>query len=179
MSKTTTLDIELAIMDYFNFRQDLMVPNVSNQMELVPFEVDMLVLRKSDLAYGFEIKTSKSDLRADFKKPQHTTIEKTGVGRWFGKFKYFYYAVPEDLKQLALELIPSFCGLMVFDKKEFPDHSIFYIERHGIGLFNYYWSLKERCALARLGAMRIKGLKETIAGNRNTIAYLRKTKPTI
>lgn len=184
MSKTTTLDIELAIMNYFNFRYDVMVPNVSNMMGLVPFEVDMLVLRKSDLAYGFEIKTSKADLRADFKKPQHTEIDiihsgKTGLERWFGKFKYFYYAVPEDLKQLALELIPEFCGLMVFDEKEYPEISRFYIERYGKGLFNYHWSAKERYELARLGTMRIKNLKTIIVEHKNTIAYLRKTKPTI
>ena len=74
MNKANTMDIELAIMNYFNHRYDVMVPNVSNQMGLVPFEVDMLVLRKSDLAYGFEIKTSKADLRADFNKPIHAPI---------------------------------------------------------------------------------------------------------
>ncbi len=177
MNKANTLDIELAIMNYFNHRYDVMVPNVSNQMELVPFEVDMLVLRKSDLAYGFEIKISKADLRADFNKPQHTQIEKTGLGRWFGKFKYFYYAVPEDLKQLALDLIPEFCGLAVFDKKEYPEHSRFYIERPPKSLFNYHWSMKERYELARLGTMRIKALKQTIVGNQITILHLKKTKP--
>lgn len=180
MTKTTTLDIELAIMNYFNFRYEVMVPNVSNMMGLVPFEVDMLILRKSDLAYGFEIKTSKADLRADFKKPQHTEIQfyggKTSHERWFGKFKYFYYAVPEDLKQLALELIPAFCGLAIFDKKDFPEHSKFYIERQPKSLFNYHWNAKERYELARLGTMRIKNLKQKIAEYKTTIAYLKKSK---
>ena len=63
------LDIEIAIMSAFNIRQNLIVPNISNQMCLVPFETDMLVLKPSGVAYGFEIKTSLSDLKADFKKP--------------------------------------------------------------------------------------------------------------
>lgn len=73
-NKTRTIDIELAIMYEFNFRQNLIVPNISSMMGVLPFETDMLVLTKSGMAYGFEIKTSKSDLKKDFKKPQHTKI---------------------------------------------------------------------------------------------------------
>ena len=123
VNKTRTIDIELAIMNEFNFRQNLIVPNISSMMGVLPFETDMLVITKSGMAYGFEIKTSKSDLKKDFKKPQHTKINefkngKTGMERYYGKFKYFYYAVPYELVDLALELIPDFCGLWCFTKSD-------------------------------------------------------------
>ena len=66
--KVNCVDIEVAIMNEMNFRQNLIIPNVTNQMTIVPFETDVLVLTKSGYAYGFEIKISKADLRADFKK---------------------------------------------------------------------------------------------------------------
>lgn len=160
------VDIEIAIMKEFDFRQNLIVPNVSNMMMLVPFETDMLVLTKSNYAYGFEIKISKSDLKADFKKPQHAKFDephrvsgKRGLERFYSKFKYFNYAVPEQLKECALELIPDFCGLWIYAKYEYPKQSKFYLEREPKKLFDYKWSEKQRYELARLGAMRIYALK--------------------
>lgn len=161
------IDIEIEILREFDFRQNLIVPNITNQMGLLPFETDMLVLTKSGCAYGFEIKTSKSDLRADFKKRQHIKINemrnvKTGLERFYGKFKHFSYAVPEFLKEDALKLIPEFCGLYVYDKLDYPQRSRFYCERQPKKLFDYKWNEKERYQVARLGAMRIFNLKLSI-----------------
>jgi hypothetical protein len=160
------VDIEIAIMKEFDFRQNLIVPNVSNMMMLVPFETDMLVLTKNNYAYGFEIKISKSDLKADFKKPQHAKFDephrvsgKRGLERFYSKFKYFNYAVPEQLKECALELIPDFCGLWIYAKYEYPKQFKFYLEREPKKLFDYKWSEKQRYELARLGTMRIYALK--------------------
>jgi len=117
----TCIDLELSIMREFDYRRNVIVPNVSSQMNIVAFETDILVITKNNMAYGFEIKVSKSDLRADFKKPHHTMINenmrgKTGMEHFFGKFKYFYYVVPEQLKEEALLLIPEFCGLWCLKK---------------------------------------------------------------
>jgi hypothetical protein len=157
------LDLEIAIMHKFNIRQNLIVPNVTDMSWLVAFETDMLVLTPSGYAHGFEIKISKSDLLADFKKKQHINIDKTlsngkkGMDHYFGKFKYFSYVVPEFLKEDALNTIPKFCGLYV---------CIDYNTRHIIKeirspkkLYNYKWSYEQKYQLARLGAMRIYGLK--------------------
>lgn len=167
------LDIELQIMREFDFRQNLIVPNVTNMMMLVPFETDMLVLTKSGYAYGFEIKVSKSDLKADFKKPQHTRFNvphpstgKKGLERYYSKFKHFYYAVPEQLKECALELIPDFCGLWVLKKEQYPVPPNFYLAREAKKLFDYKWSEKQRNELARLGTMRIYALKQGLANRR-------------
>lgn len=153
------VDIEVALMREFNYQQNLIVPNVSNQMGLVAFETDMLVLTKAGYAHGFEIKTSKSDLKADFKKRQHTEFNvmkngKTGLERFYSVFKYFSYAVPENLKACALEVVPDFCGIWVY-----KDYKTFYQARAPKKLFDYKWSDKRRYELARLGTMRIFTLK--------------------
>lgn len=167
LAHVNCVEIELAIMREFNFRQNLIVPNITNQMQIVPFETDVLVLTKSGYAHGFEIKVSKSDLKADFKKPQHTKINemrngKTGMQRFYGKFKHFNYAVPEQLKDLALELIPDFCGLWVYRKSQYPIQPKFYCAREPKKLFDYKWSEKQRYEIARLGSMRIYALKKAL-----------------
>lgn len=166
-ASVTCLDIELAIMREFDFRQNLIVPNISNMMGIVPFETDVFVLTKSNYAYGFEIKVSKSDLKADFKKPQHAKFNemrngKTGFERFYGKFKYFNYAVPEQLKECALELIPDFCGLWVYRRPEYPALPKFYCFREPKKLFDYKWSNEQRYEIARLGTMRIYSLKQAL-----------------
>lgn len=156
-------EIEIQIMKRFDFRQNLIVPNVTNITGIVPFETDILVLSKSGYAHGFEIKTSKSDLKADFKKPQHTKFDemkngKTGLERYYGKFKYFSYAVPEQLKEDAILLIPDFCGLWIYRKTEDFGSRYFYQERSPKKLFDNKWTEKRRYDLARLGTMRIYSL---------------------
>jgi hypothetical protein len=165
------LDIEIAIMSEFNIRQNLIVPNISNQMCLVPFETDMLVLKPSGVAYGFEIKTSLSDLKADFKKPQHTKIYVNDYGvkmnfdKYFGKFRHFYFAVPEKLKKQALELLPEHIGLYVLDIQQSEEGKIkrFYCAKESPILSKYKWSEKEKYEVARLGTMRILGLKVALS----------------
>lgn len=168
--KIRCVDIELAIMRHFDFRQNLIVPNISNQMLVVPFETDMLVITKGGYAHGFEIKTSLSDLKADFKKPQHMHFNvmrngRSGIERWYGKFKYFSYAVPESLKEEAKKLIPPFCGLFVLDSQLEPYKYTykFYQEVKPQILTSYKWNEKQIFEVARLGAMRIYSLKVGIA----------------
>lgn len=136
-------------------------------MGLVPFETDMLIINKNNYATGFEIKVSKADLKADFKKPQHTKINefyngKGGLVRWWWCFKYFNYAVPIKLKEDALELIPDFCGLWVYEKFEYPKKPNFKQVRKPKKIFDYKWTEKEKYEVARLGSMRILGLKQAI-----------------
>lgn len=171
LGAVSCLDLEIAIMSEFNIRQNLIVPNISNQMCLVPFETDMLVLKPSGVAYGFEIKVSLSDLKADFKKPQHTKIYVNDYGvkmnfdKYFGKFRHFYFAVPEKLKKQALELLPEHIGLYVLDIQQTEEGKIkrFYCAKESPVLSKYKWSEKERYEVARLGTMRIFGLKVALS----------------
>jgi hypothetical protein len=161
----TCLDIELAILKEFNFRQNIIVPNISSMMGVVPFETDMLVISKSGYATGFEIKTSKSDLTADFKKPQHPQMNevkngKTGFERYWGRFKYFFYALPESLKDDALNLIPSFCGL--YTLQDYDLRPKFTLVRDAELICNFKWDERRIFEVARLGTMRIHDLKQTL-----------------
>jgi len=168
--KIKCIDIELAIMKKFDFRKNLIVPSITNMMSIVHFETDMLVITPSGYAYGFEIKVSKSDLKADFNKPHHSKFDqmrngKTGLQRYYGKFKYFSYAVPEELKEYALEVIPEFCGLWVIRKSDVSGLFIFREARSPKKLFDRKWSSDEIYNVARLGAMRIYNLKQSIRSN--------------
>ena len=170
--KVKTIDIELAIMREFEYNQNYIIPNITNQMNILKFETDMLVVSKSGYATGFEIKVSKSDLKNDLKKDQILNIDKifkskSGIEFYYGKFKYFYYAVPTELQEIALKLIPEFCGLYTLEKtnKKF----IFKEVKKPTKLHNYKWNDSEIFEILRLGTMRIYGLKNNISQLKNRI----------
>lgn len=159
------IDIELAIFRMYDVRQQVIVPNVSNQMGIVPFETDMLVLSQSNYATGFEIKVSKSDLLADLKKKQYTRFKDKENGSFLQelfyakKFKQFYYAVPNYLQDIAISIIPEFIGLYVYEKKEYPLIPTFKKIKDAKKLKSESWSEKNKNELMRLGTMRIYSLK--------------------
>lgn len=161
----TCIEIEIALMEHYDFRRNLIVPGITPVSGLVPFEVDMFVLTTSSMAYGIEIKTSKSDLRADFKKSHQKRLSLSefsvlDMQRVFGKFKYFLYAVPESMVEYALEVIPDFFG--VIKCKRVNDRVYASIARPPLLLHKYKWSDSERYEVARLGAMRVYNLKKRI-----------------
>lgn len=161
--------MEVALMNYLNYRQNIIVPNVTTGSGLVNFETDLLMIRPSGYAVGVEIKVSKSDLMADFKKTQHTDKEfkrgKSSLERYYGKFRHFYYAVPDNMKQIALEVVPSHFGVLYVGmspkNSHFPYRLYVGEARPAPVMFQHKWSDSDRLAVARLGAMRIYGLKHT------------------
>lgn len=160
----TTKDIELLLMREFKFNQNLMVPCVNSG---VMFETDMLHITEHGYATGFEIKISYSDLKADLKKPQISSLNevyygKTGLERYYGAFKYFYYAIPESLYEKTLSLIDPRFGVVVIKKREHSGRLYCQISRKPKLLFNKKWSEKEILRIAKLGAMRIYGLKSKL-----------------
>ena len=163
------IDIELAIFRLYDIRQHVIVPNVSGQMCLVPFETDMLVLTQSGYATGFEIKVSKSDLLADLKKKQYTKFKDKENGSllqelyYAKKFKYFYYAVPKKLEETALSMIPEFVGLYVYENFQYPKLPTFKCVKEAKKLKTESWREKDRIELMRLGCMRIYSLKQGLS----------------
>jgi hypothetical protein len=163
------IDIELAIFRLYDIRQHVIVPNVSDQMCLVPFETDMLVLTQSSYATGFEIKVSKSDLLADLKKKQYTRFKDKENGNllqelyYAKKFKYFYYAVPKKLEETALSIIPDFVGLYVYENFEYPKTPTFKCVKEAKKLKTESWREKDKVELMRLGCMRIHSLKQGLS----------------
>ena len=101
----TTLEVEIAMMKELRFNQNIVVPNVSFGMRVNGeslHECDLLCLTPSGYATEIEIKVSKSDLKKDASK-NHCHIHK-GI-------KAFWLAVPEELKDFALDHIPYRAGL--------------------------------------------------------------------
>ena len=84
----TAQEVELAVARHFDYRTNLIVPNVTSGMNL-DYEADIVVLRPSGWAIEVEIKVSAADIRADLrKKHQHDSQ----------MFKELWFAVPEALK---------------------------------------------------------------------------------
>jgi DNA polymerase III psi subunit len=94
--------MEIALAGFFGYRQNQIVPNVSYGLWI--HECDLLIVSQAGYCTEVEIKISISDLKADFKK-EHQHKSK--------KIKYFYYAIPESLKEKALPLIPDHAGLII------------------------------------------------------------------
>ena len=169
----TTLEMEIALIKASHIRQNLVVPNVSwglatNESRSL-HECDILILTPTGYATEIEIKISKADLLKDFSKRHnhnHNLIRR------------LYYAVPDKLKDIALTYIPYNAGLMTveyidamtykWDKKlgriEIPYKykRVKTIKEASINKDSRKWTNEERYQLARLGTMRILGLKEKI-----------------
>lgn len=150
-----TLDMEVAVANYFNIRQNLIVPNVSWGM--FSYEVDLCILSPAGYATEVEIKVSRSDLIKDKEKPH---------GHRSTKIKYLYFAIPEHMRK-DIEHIPERAGVLIVKYSE--PRSSYGIDFAG-GFFcskerdaqvhvKYKWTDGERISLMRLAAMRIWGLK--------------------
>ena len=161
----TTLQAEISLMKYFDICKNLIVPCVGNGSNLLRFENDLTVLSKSGYATGIEIKVSKVDLKNDLKKTHIKYFDLAHYRKsYFSPIKYFYYAVPENLKEVALAQIPKEFGLIIIQKYTDEEGDLFLSDcvRPPEFLFNTKWTDKMRYDLARLGTMRILTLKQNI-----------------
>lgn len=87
-TKLSVKDIQLAIRNsaYCDLRSDIIVPNVS--WGLLPYEADLIQVKKSNLVVEYEIKRSFDDFKKDFTK-YHTHDANL--------IAYFYYVIPEKI----------------------------------------------------------------------------------
>lgn len=169
-NKLSTHDMEASLMQYFNVRTNIIVPNVSWGLFL--HECDLLVLTPSGYATEVEIKIDKYDLIRD-KNKSHKHASK--------KIKNFYFAIPDYLLDYQSH-IPERAGIVVVDPETHRSKRIRYPQPQG----NYKWSQQEIFKLTRLGTMRIQKERETAAYwkrqfdtlNRNVVTHdLRLTNP--
>jgi hypothetical protein len=152
MNKTTA-QIELAIAYYFGIRENLIVPNVSWGLNL--HECDMIVLSRSGYATEIEIKVSASDLKKDSKK-RH--------GHVSNKIKYLYFAIPSKLCKY-IEYIPEHAGILVVTSKA----RVHEIAKPRPRPNHIKFNTELRYDLARLGSIRIWGLKQKILDLKNKL----------
>ena len=85
-------------------------------------ECDVLSITKSNYICEYEVKISRSDFKADFKKPKHKLItEKKFVNetvKWpYYGGNYFYFVVPENL--ITVDELPDYAGLIYVRNAQF------------------------------------------------------------
>lgn len=172
--KVTTLQMEIALMQFFGITKNIIVPNITHMSGLVGFESDLLVLSKSGYATCVEIKVSKGDLRNDLKKDHIKNLGcnwrsyngNNGKNFYYKNLKYFIYAVPDYLGEEALKQIPDFCGLLVGKTYEHEGRTLIsFFNNKGKGaskIFNTKWTVDMQLKLATLGTMRILKYKRKL-----------------
>lgn len=163
-------EIEIALAKHpdFSFKRNIVVFNVNGISGRLPIfhECDMLVCSKSGYLTEIEIKRSWTDFVADFNKKHKHESE--------GMIKYFYYCLPEsfDLEK-TYQIIEKngiqYSGIYFYDKSlHFQFHGyrldlgnrLIYVNR-ALEKFSKLY-LEQQLELARLGAMRVVGLKEKL-----------------
>lgn len=152
--KFRTPEMEIAVANYFNFRRNLIVPNVSYGM--LDYEADMVIVSNAGYATEVEIKVSASDLKKDAKK-SHKHRNKI--------IHKLYFAIPEYLEKY-IDDIPSKAGILlvkpIIGRIGFMTSSFVNCVR-GPQLNNVpKWDDRKKAQLTRLSTMRIWSLKEKI-----------------
>jgi len=147
-------DIEVAVADHFGIRNCLIVPNASWGVGL--HECDLLVVSSSGYLNEIEIKVTKADLKADQKKGhQHRS----------DKIKYLWFAIPSSLYygEGVVDLIPAHAGILVVTHEGVYDSWRVDVKREATANKAATPATPaEHYDIARLGALRIWGLKKRL-----------------
>lgn len=157
LKPVTTAEMEVAIAKYFGYRTHIIVPNLS--WGFFTHECDLFLIRKSGYGFEVEIKRSKSDMMADFKK-------KHGHKDRGNRIVQLYYAFPKELFPKVEELVPEECGILMVEKYQgWGDKIETYVSmvrdakrKKGAKRLTE----KEQLQIARLGTLRIWTLKEKL-----------------
>ena len=151
MLKLTTTEIEIRLAHYFNYRQNLIVPNISWGMNI--HECDLLIIRKSGYGIEVEIKVSKADLIKDIKKSHHHHDK-------LGRISEFYFAIPDYL-QNCIEFIPDHAGIIIVNKTEYGTSCRKFRDPKP-NLTRRKFTDQEISKIGHLGSMRIWNLKRAL-----------------
>lgn len=158
----TTIEMEEAISRLFGIRTNIIVPNISWGLPGM-HECDVFIVKTSGYAVEVEIKRSKSDLLADFKKKHNHDDE---------RIREFYYALPETLLEKCEELIPEHAGIISCNRSQWSNRNDVYASikrkpkvRKGCRKLTQ----EEQFKVAKLGTMRIWSLKKKLIKLQNGI----------
>jgi hypothetical protein len=156
--KISTIEMELAIAKFFDIRKHIIVPNISWGLGGM-HECDIFIIKKSRYCVEIEIKISKYDLLADFKK-KHNHVD--------NRIKEFYYAIPIDLLETCETHIPEHIGIIVCERT--GRYNTINTRIHRVTTSNKNCrklNEKEVLKVASLGCMRIWSLKEKVINLKN------------
>jgi hypothetical protein len=155
----TTSEIEILLANFFEYRRNLVVPNISWGMGL--HECDLLVLSQKGYLTEIEIKISKADLIRD-KLKDH--------GHRSTLLRRLYFAIPIKLMPF-IEHVPERAGIIVVEKYMSSTglwRPTAHIKRAAtINVSAPKATPEQRFNMARLGALRIWSLKSAIANYEN------------
>jgi len=87
---------------------DMVIPNC----HLGFYEMDVVKIARSGYITEYEIKMSRSDFKADFKKGLRSGQKHEKLKCGDGKANRFYFVVPVDL--VSVDEVPDHCGLIYF-----------------------------------------------------------------
>lgn len=143
-------EVEIAVANYFCYRRNIIVPNISWGMGL-RYEADVVVLRPSDYAVEIEIKVSAADIKADLKKKyQHDS----------NLFCELWFAVPEELTEHPD--IPKHAGVLSVGKLG----RVKVIRKPKRNKAGKKWTQEQRGKLLHLASMRTWTLKQNLLRHR-------------
>lgn len=151
----TVGEMEIAILQTFNPRLYLAVPNVSWGFEI--HECDLILVRGTGYAVEIEIKRSLADLKKDFNK-RHGHRDRQN------RIKELYYAVPESLLAKALPLIDELAeaaGIISCYRKEGVFLSKIVVPARTDKKARKL-TIQERYVLARLGTLKLWSAREKL-----------------
>lgn len=152
--------MEVAIAQYFGVRQHIIVPNISWGFGM--HECDLFIIKKSGVAVEVEIKRTKSDLLADFKKGHHHHDRGNRITE-------LYFAFPEDLYESCKDIVPAGAGIITcyrwtdYKKQEQISAHVKRESKRIKGARKL--TEQEQMRIARLGTMRIWTLKQKLIKN--------------
>ena len=141
-------EIEIAVARHFGAEMNLIVPNI-----FFHYELDLIIVNQRHYAWEVEIKTSISDLKAEKKKSPLAHIS--------DKIKRLYFAVPDNLTEKSMALIPERAGLLRV--VNINGRLVVCLEKAPQTNKNARkLTEKEMIKLGKLAAMRIWNLKESL-----------------
>lgn len=154
-------EIESNLAREFNYRQNIIVPNIYWGIVGIQHECDLLVLRPSGWAIEIKIKRSMADLKAD-KKKNHTHSS--------GMIRELWFAVSEKWDPNKVnKLVPKRAGIVTYsDVMEYGHIKGTYVTITKIRQptrcqYALKWEDHERQKLLELAYMRIWAMKGKMA----------------
>jgi hypothetical protein len=146
MNHETAKEIEIAIAQWFGYRDYVIVPNVS--WGFLTYEADLLVISSSGYAWEVEIKISRGDLVRD-KNKRHSHESR--------KVRKLWFAIPEKLSN-CIEHVPERAGVLIVS----TDGIVRELRKPTVNEFAIKLTDAQQFQVARLGAMRVWDLKKRI-----------------
>ena len=150
--KIKTSEIEVRVASYFDYRKNIIVPNISWGVNI--HECDLLIVRKSGYGIEVEIKVNKYDLIADAKK-EHNHNDR------MDRISELYFAMPGYMKD-CIEYVPERAGILLLSRCSGRGLELIRFRDAVINKNRNKFSEEEMLKIAHLGTMRIWNLKRTI-----------------